>query len=116
MLYTSTMNWVVETLNETVDKELEALEPSLKAKLRIAEMLEQLGPEKVKEPHVKPLEKKLWEIRMKGQSGIARAIYITVKEKRIVVFHAFVKKTQKTPRLAIELALKRLEELKKWQH
>lgn len=108
------MNWVVETLNETVDQELEALEPSLKAKfLRIAEMLEQLGPDKVKEPHVKPLEKKLWEIRMKGQSGIARAIYITVKEKRIVVLHAFVKKTQKTPRSAIELALKRLEELKK---
>lgn len=108
------MNWVVETLNETVDKELEALEPSLKAKfLRIAEMLEQLGPDKVREPHVKPLEKKLWEIRMKGQSGIARAIYITVKEKRIVVLHAFVKKTQKTPRSAIELALKRLEELRK---
>ncbi len=111
------MNWVVETLNETVYKELEALEPSLKAKfLRIAEMLEQLGPDKVREPHVKPLEKKLWEIRMKGQSGIARAIYITVKERRIVVLHAFVKKTQKTPRSAIELALKRLEELKKWQH
>lgn len=108
------MNWVVETLNETVDAELDALESSLKAKfLRIAEMLEQLGPEKVKEPHVKPLEKKLWEIRMKGQSGIARAIYITVKEKRIIVLHAFVKKTQKTPRSAIELALKRLEELKK---
>lgn len=108
------MNWVVETLNETVDKELEILEPSLKAKfLRIAEMLEQLGPDKVREPHVKPLEKKLWEIRMKGQSGIARAIYITVRERRIVVLHAFVKKTQKTPRLAIELALKRLDELKK---
>ena len=66
------MNWKVETLNSKVDEELEALESSLKAKfLHIAEMLEKLGPQKVKEPHVKPLEKKLWEIRMKGESGIA---------------------------------------------
>jgi len=45
------MNWTVETLNETVDAELEMLAPSFKAKfLHIAEMLESLGPHKVREP------------------------------------------------------------------
>ena len=45
------MKWSVETLNADVDKELEALEDSLKAKfLRIAKMLEDFGPEQVKEP------------------------------------------------------------------
>jgi len=47
---------------------------------------------------------------MKGQPGIARAIYITVKGQRIIVLHAFVKKSQKTPRAAIELARQRLKE------
>jgi phage-related protein len=61
---------------------------------------------------VKPLGHKLWEIRMKGRSGIARAIYVTATGQRIVVLHAFVKKTQKTPRSAIEMALKRAEEVK----
>ncbi len=50
---------------------------------------------------------------MKGKGGIARAIYVTLKERRIVVLHAFIKKTKKTPRSAIKLALKRLKELSK---
>jgi len=87
------------------------LDSSLKAKfLHIAEMLESLGPHKVREPYVKHLDGKLWEIRMKAQAGIARAIYVTVRERRIIVVHAFVKKSQKTPRAALELARQRIKE------
>ena len=50
---------------------------------------------------------------MKGKSGIARAIYVTIAEKRIVVVHAFMKKSQKTPRSAIDTALDRSKELRK---
>jgi len=54
------MSWLVETLNEAVDAELNELDPSFKAKfLHIAEMLESLGPHKVREPYVKHLEGKL---------------------------------------------------------
>jgi hypothetical protein len=38
------------------------------------------------EPYVKHLEGKLWEMRMKGKDGIARAIYVTAKGERVVVF------------------------------
>jgi len=106
------MKWQVETLNHAVDQELDSLEPSLKARfLHIAELLEAFGPERVGAPHVKHLVDKLWEIRMKGKSCIARAIYVTVTGRRIVVLHAFVKKTQKTPRSAIRLALVRAKEI-----
>ena len=44
-------------------------------------------------------------MRMKGKDGIARAIYVTATGFRVVVVHSFVKKTQKTPRRAIETAL-----------
>ena len=108
------MDWNVETLNTKVDEELESLEPTLLTKfLHISEMLETYGPHKVREPYVKPLGNKLWEIRMKGKSGIARAIYVTVRERRIVVLHVFIKKTDKTPRSAIKLALERLKEIRK---
>jgi phage-related protein len=50
---------------------------------------------------------------MKGISGIARAIYVTVVDKRIFVVHAFSKKTQKTPRAAIKTALNRAKEFGK---
>ena len=106
------MTWRVETLNAEVDAELEALEPTLRAKfLHIAELLQTFGPHQVREPYVKPLGNKLWEIRMKGKSGIARAVYVTAPGQRIVVLHAFVKKTGKTPRSAIRLAQRRAEEL-----
>jgi phage-related protein len=106
------MQWHVETLNAEVDAELEALEPTLRAKfLHIVELLQTFGPHQVREPYVKSLGKKLWEIRMKGKGGVARAIYVAATGQRIVVLHAFVKKTGKTPRSAIRLALKRAEEL-----
>ena len=49
-------------------------------------------------------------MRLTGRDGIGRAIYTTVAGRRLVVLHAFVKKTQKTPRRAMDLALKRLKE------
>jgi len=111
------MKWRIETLDARVDEELELLEPSLKARfLHICELLEAFGPSNVGLPHVRFLVERLWEIRMKGKSGIARAIYVTVADKRIVVVHAFLKKTQKTPRFAIETALNRAKELKNEQH
>lgn len=51
------------------------------------------------------------ELRTKGRDGIYRTFYFTKDARGILVFHAFVKKTQKTPPLEIELARKRLKEL-----
>ncbi len=48
---------------------------------------------------------------MKGKSGIARAVYVTVTQKKIVIVHVFVKKTQRTPRREIMIALKRAKEI-----
>lgn len=79
---------------------------------RVKELIESHGLEHVGEPHVKHLEGKLWEMRMKGKDGIARSLYVTAKGKRVVVLRSFVKKTQKTPRREIKLALDRAEELK----
>ncbi|HMN20192.1 MAG TPA: type II toxin-antitoxin system RelE/ParE family toxin [Ottowia sp.] len=78
--------------------------------LRIAELLEEFGPQRVGLPHVRPLESKLWEMRMKGRDGIARAVYAAVQGRCLLVLHVFVKKTQATPRKAIDTALQRLKD------
>lgn len=49
---------------------------------------------------------------MKGRDGIARSLYVTATGRRVVVLRTFAKKTQKTPRREIELALERAKELK----
>lgn len=106
------MAWTVETLNAAVDAELEALPAEMRARFtRIAGLIETLGLEKVGKPHVEHLQGPLWEIRIKGADGIARAVYVTERGQRVVVERVFVKKTQKTPRREIELALKRAKEV-----
>ena len=104
--------WTVEVLNDVVKAELLALPKDMQARfLRISELLQSFGPQRVGLPHVRPLGEKLWEMRLSGKEGIGRAIYSAAAGRRLVVLHAFVKKTQKTPRPAIDLALKRLKEL-----
>ena len=106
------MPWVVETLNDTVDDELAALPVDLRARfVRIAELIEAVGLPNVGEPHVKHLSGSLWEIRLKGKSGIARALYVTVQPERVVVLRAFVKKSQKVPTRELRLARERAREL-----
>lgn len=74
-------------------------------------MLEALGPHKVGKPHVSPLRDKLWEMRLKGKDGIARAIYFAATGRRLVVVRVFVRKTQKTPKRELDLALARMKAL-----
>ena len=62
-------------------------------------------------PHVKHIEGRLWEIRLMGRDGIARALYVTGFGKRVVIVRVFMKKTQKTPRGEIAMALARAKEV-----
>ena len=55
----------------------------------------------------------LFEIRAKGKEGIGRSFYCTLKGKEIVILHSFIKKSQKTPKRELDLAKKRMKEIKK---
>jgi phage-related protein len=63
----------------------------------------QLGP-----PYVKHLEGKLWELRVRAGRRSYRVIYFAFTEQRFILLHAFLKKTQKTPRREIATAKRRL--------
>jgi phage-related protein len=104
--------WTVQFLDESVESALSALPRDVRASFaRIVALIQTHGLERVHEPYVKHLEGRLWEMRMKGKDGVARAAYVTAKGHRVVVVHVFVKKTQKTPRREIEMALRRAEEV-----
>jgi len=105
--------WIVETLNTEVDQELEILPGDIRGRIvRVCNLLETFGPEQVGMPHIKSLGNKLWEIRASGRDGIARGIYIITTGKRIVILHAFIKKSQKTPSNAITTATQRAKNAK----
>ncbi len=105
------MGWTVETAL-AVDAEIEALPAKLRARLiRLLETVENVGLEALREPHVKHLDGKLWELRVRAEEGIARGIYVTAAERRVVVLHVFVKKSRKTPRRALATARERMKRM-----
>jgi phage-related protein len=51
------------------------------------------------------------ELRVRDRYGVFRVFYYTRLADSILIFHAFAKKTQKTPTQEIALAQKRLKEM-----
>ena len=78
---------------------------------RLLELLMDHGPN-LRLPHSRSLGDGLFELRPRGRSGIGRAMYCFLVGKRVVVVHAFVKKTQQTPDQDLKLARKRVKELR----
>jgi phage-related protein len=70
-----------------------------------------VGPN-IGEPHTKAFGDGLFELRLKGAEGIARVFYCALIGKRIVMLHSFVKKSLKTPSKELNLAMKRMKEIK----
>ncbi len=62
-------------------------------------------------PVVKKLEKDIWEVRTELDKKIARVL-ITVHSDRIVLLHGFIKKSQRAPKGAIQLARQRLKDVR----
>ncbi|MBI2600458.1 type II toxin-antitoxin system RelE/ParE family toxin [Candidatus Daviesbacteria bacterium] len=65
-----------------------------------------------KEPLSKHLESGLWELRVRAGTDILRIIYTFEKGRIIILLHGFTKKDQKTPVGDLELARRRLKEVK----
>lgn len=105
------MRWTIHLLPEA-EAELVAMPADIRARfVHVAELLQNFGPQQVGMPHIRHLEGKLWEMRMKGRDGIACAVYVARTGQRLTVVHVSIKKAQKTPRRALETARARLEKL-----
>lgn len=106
------MRWTVETV-AAVDAEIAALPVPLRARLvRLLETVENVGLEALRAPHVKHLDGKLWELRVRAAGGRARGIYVTATGRRVVVLHVFAKKSRKTPPRALATARERLQQVR----
>lgn len=106
-------HWDVILASAKVEREIRELPYTLQARyLRLADLLERYAPHHLGMPHIRPIDGDLWELRLRGKEGIGRVLYVALTGRRLVMLHAFVKKTPTTPRRAIAVALRRLKE---WQ-
>lgn len=72
--------------------------------------MKQFGPN-LGMPHTRAMGGGLFELRLQGADGIARVFYCVAHERRIVMLHSFIKKTQATPRRELEIARRRKKEM-----
>jgi phage-related protein len=105
------MAWSIEYYSTAVERAVLRLPPGLLARyLRLTDLMLEFGPA-LGMPHTRGMGGGLFELRVKGQEGIARVFYGTAVAQRIVMLHVFIKKSQKTPRKELEIARRRLQEV-----
>ena len=81
--------------------------------MRITERMQVFGPH-LGMPFTRPMGEGLFGVwRAKGREGIGRALFCTAAGQTIMILHAFIKKTQKTPQRDLELARRRLREVRR---
>ena len=108
------MNELKEAVfHPSVRKTLRSLPKEIRKELGEAVYKLQLGL-RFKSPLSKPIHAVapgVEELRLKDSSGAYRVFYLSRFESKVIVFHAFRKKTQKTPKKEIETGKNRLKEI-----
>ncbi len=106
------MHWTIAYYSESVQEEILALPAGFLGRyLRYSDRMEVFGPD-LGMPHTCSLGDGLFELRLKAAEGIARLFYCTMVGKKIVMLHQFIKKTGKTPLKELEIAQRRMKEIK----
>jgi phage-related protein len=106
------MEWAIEYYSEKVRRDIDEWPVGIRAYYaRTIERMKTNGPN-LGMPFTRAMGGGLFEIRAIGKDGIGRAFYCTIFRGDIVILHAFIKKSGKTPKKEMETARKRLAEVK----
>ena len=104
--------WTVTFHSRRVEDEILAMPVGFLARfLRYAERMERFGPD-LGMPHTRAMGGGLFELRLNAAEGSARVFYCTVVDRRIVVLHQFVKKSPQTPRRELDVARRRMKDVR----
>jgi len=106
------MNWTIEYYNNRVQHWVDAMPVGIRADYaQLTKLLMEFGAN-LRLPHSRAMGNGLFELRPKGREGIARIFYCMQYDKRIVILHGFIKKTEDTPQKELNIALRRMYEVK----
>jgi phage-related protein len=106
------VDYTITYYSESVQEQILDLPDTLAARyIVLTRRMVAIGPN-LGEPHTKAFGDGLFELRLKGAEWIARVFFCTQIGKRIVVLHSFIKKSDRTPRRELDVALIRLKEMK----
>jgi len=105
------MPYSIDYFHPKVKEELESWPVGILADYaRLIDLLIEFGPS-LRMPHSRAMGGGIFELRPRGREGIGRAFYCFVIGQKVIILHAFVKKTQETPEHELKIARKRMKEI-----
>jgi phage-related protein len=105
------MEWVIVYFSDDVQGAILEFPAGLQARyIHLTERMLTFGPD-LGMPHTRAMGKGLFELRMKSKEGLGRVFFCTRRTRRIVMLHAFVKKSAKTPARELKVARERMKEV-----
>jgi phage-related protein len=105
------MAWSIEYYSTAVERTILRLPPGLLARyVRLTDLMLEFGPA-LGMPHTRAMGGGLFELRVKGQEGIARVFYGTAVAQQLIMLHVFIKKSRKSPPKELAIARRRLHEV-----
>jgi phage-related protein len=111
-LLTSDLPYSVRYFNQAVLDEIECWPVEIVADYaRLVELLVEFGPQ-LRMPHSRAMGCGLFELRPRGREGDARVLYCFFIGRRVMVLHAFIKKSQSVPQRELDFARRRMREAK----
>jgi phage-related protein len=109
------MPYTIDYFNERVRDDIESWPVGVLADYaRLVELLIDFGPD-VRMPHSRAMGDGLFELRPRGREGIGRALYCFLVGQQVMVLHGFIKKSQVTPKRDLEIARRRMKEVRDGQ-
>ncbi len=107
------MDWDIVYYSDEVQETIGAWPVGIRAfYARLAERMRVFGPN-LGLPFTRSMGQGLFEIRARGKEGIGRAFFCTVVKRKIVILHAYIKKSQRTPARELEVARRRLADVQR---
>jgi phage-related protein len=105
------MRYSIDYFHSRIKAEIESWPDGILADYaRMVELLMEFWPN-LRMPHSRAMGGGLFELKPRGREGIGRAFYCFVVGQRVVILHAFIKKTQETPEQELKFAWKRMKEV-----
>jgi phage-related protein len=105
------MDWEIVYSGVDVQTAILRFPPGLQARyVHLTERMIAFGPD-LGMPHTRAMGDGLFELRMKSKEGIGRAFFCYRQNRRIVMLHAFIKKSEKTPPKELKIARERMREI-----
>ena len=122
------MKWEIIYYSETVQQNILRFPQGLQVRYdHLTSLMEEFGPN-LGMPHTRALGDGLFELRLRAKEGTGRVFFCTITSqvpytgsgsqrstgvnRKIVMLHCFVKKSQKTPKKELNTARKRRSEFK----